>query len=82
MRRRRNIRPELDLHGVRHGDVTRSVIEFIESLWGSDQEVEIITGNSPRMIEFVTGVLDEYGLEYKVGGFLGLRRGIITLVVH
>jgi hypothetical protein len=57
----------LDLHGVRHADVRRKVIRFIEGGWSDPSDSEIITGYSKRMQELVTEVLDEYKLPYTVG---------------
>jgi hypothetical protein len=57
----------LDLHGVRHADVRRKVIHFVEDNWGKDFWFEIITGHSQPMRDCVTEVLDEYALEYHVG---------------
>ena len=68
----------LDLHGVRHEQARQDLIRFIESLWNSDTEVEIITGHSPEMRKIVTDVLDEYKLRYHVGGFLGMKPAVIT----
>ena len=59
----------LDLHGVKHGDVSREVIRFIEDSWDSGDEAEIITGHSPIMKGIVVEVLDEYNLEYEAGFF-------------
>ena len=52
----------LDLHGVKHQDVSRLVDLFI---WVNMQRNEstgtIITGNSPVMKQIVKAVADEYG---------------------
>lgn len=69
---------KLDLHGVRHADVRRKVIHFVEDNWGKDFWFEIVTGHSQRMRDCVTAVLDEYDLEYHVGKPpLHLDRGAI-----
>ena len=52
---------------MRHADAEREVIRFIESGWGSGDEIEIITGNSQKMRDIVTKVIDEYKLPYMVG---------------
>ena len=53
---------KLDLHGVRHGDVDRLVEEFIYKNQG-EMPLEIICGNSGRMIQLVHTVTDRLGLE-------------------
>lgn len=58
---------KLDLHGVPHEDVKWEVIRFFELYWNSDQEVEIITGNSSVMRAIVKEVAEEYGLTWRVG---------------
>jgi len=68
---------KIDLHYTRHGLVRSNLIRFIEDNWNTDTQVEIITGNSPRMKEIVKKVLDEYKLEYSEGDFLGVNMGFI-----
>ena len=60
---------KLDLHGVKHEDVKREIIKFIESHWFDDPmpELIIITGHSNKMIEIVTEVIGEYQLEWDYG---------------
>jgi len=58
--------------------VPRAVIRFIESNWMSGEQVEIITGNSPRMKRIVTDLLDVYTLNFQVG-FMGLNTGRIAI---
>ena len=72
---------QLDLHGIRHGDVRQKVIRFIEDLWGENVRVEIITGNSLEMKNIVKQVLDEYDLEYNDGRFLGVDVPLITTIL-
>jgi len=55
---------KLDLHGIKHEDVRRATIRFLESKWASGEEVQIITGQSIKMRNMVKTVLDEYGLYY------------------
>lgn len=55
---------ELDLHGVRHAEVGRKVIRFVESHWNSDKEAKIITGHSRRMKVIVKDILNEYKLSW------------------
>lgn len=59
---------KLDLHGIRHGDVRNKTIRFIESNWGSNEWVEIVTGNSYKMKDLVVDVVNEYDLtlEYPI----------------
>ena len=52
----------LDLHGIRHDQVARPVENFV--LLNQDQiPLEIICGNSQRMIDLVISVLDRIGCE-------------------
>lgn len=69
---------ELDLHGVKHEDVCSQLKQFIEGLWLTGTDVEIITGNSPKMKEIVINILKEYKLEYNDGGYLGVKTAVIT----
>ena len=64
---------KLDLHRTRHSEVKRKVINFIEDNWGSGEEVEIITGNSNKMCDIVTNMLDEYKLAYQIGRLFDLN---------
>jgi hypothetical protein len=53
----------LDLHGIKHGQVDRTVENFI--LLNQDQiPLEIICGNSQKMIDLVISVLERIGCEY------------------
>ena len=67
---------KLDLHGVKHEDVRREVIRYIEDNWDSGDMVEIITGHSEKMKGIVFKVLMEYKLNY---GTLP-NKGSITVV--
>lgn len=58
---------KLDLHGTKHEDVRRKVTKFIEKHWGTQEDVEIITGHSSRMKNLVIDILDEYELIYVRG---------------
>jgi hypothetical protein len=53
---------KLDLHGIRHADVKRIVIRFLEDNWGSHEYVEVVTGHSRKMQHLVYDVAEEYGL--------------------
>lgn len=57
----------LDLHGERHVDVKRILIRKIESLWNSNTDLYIITGNSSMMKGIVKKILEEYKLEFRDG---------------
>lgn len=70
---------KLDLHKTRHGDVRNNVIRFIESHWGSDEQVSIITGHSSAMKVCVQEVLDEYKLEWVEGDGLGFNKGFLRV---
>lgn len=71
---------KLDLHRTRHEDVRRAVIRFIEDHWHETVNLEIVTGNSFKMREIVTQILDEYGLYYSVGGVTDrVNRGYILV---
>ena len=69
---------KLDLHGVRHGDVHERVVRLVEKYWGTDEELTVITGHSPKMRQLVIDVLDEYGLEHHIGGILEVSNSFIT----
>ena len=71
----------IDLHCFRHAEVERVLIRKIEDLWGSDEELHIITGNSERMKQIVIKILEEYHLEYKIGDFSMTNMGFIRTVV-
>ena len=52
----------LDLHGIKHDQVVRTVENFV--LLNQEQiPLEIICGNSQRMIDLVISVLDRIGCE-------------------
>lgn len=70
---------EIDLHGIKHEEVRSKVIHFIEDNWGTNGEVEIITGHSQRMKAIVEEVLKEYKLDYKVGDFFGFNKMYIRV---
>jgi hypothetical protein len=59
---------KLDLHGKSHYDVSSLLDQFIwDAMKSNAFEIEIITGNSNRMKQFVIDVIDEYQLEYEIG---------------
>jgi len=67
----------LDLHGLRHEEAKRATIRFIEENWNSDDEAQIVTGNSNYMQRIVIDVLNEYKLNHKRGGVFS-ETGFIT----
>lgn len=70
---------KLNLHGIKHKDVTRKVIHFIEDHWDSDEEVEIIVGNSNKMRKIVIAVLNEYSLCYRIGHMFTYDKGCLII---
>ena len=44
---------KLDLHGRRHEEAKRLLETTLNSMWCTGEELEIITGNSPKMKEIV-----------------------------
>jgi DNA-nicking Smr family endonuclease len=65
---------QIDLHGVKHEDVTRTVDKFIwECMQANVCSGTIITGNSHPMKQIVVSCLAEHGLTannffYNIGG--------------
>jgi DNA-nicking Smr family endonuclease len=52
----------LDLHGVKHEDVGRTLDTFIwEHMHKKSGGIKIITGNSPEMKKIVSDIVAEYG---------------------
>ena len=70
---------KLNLHGTKHKDVKREVIHFIEDNWDSDEEIEIITGNSDKMRNIVIKVLNEYNLYYRIGRMFTYDNGCLIV---
>lgn len=68
----------LDLHRVRHEDVRRKVIHFVEDNWNSGEEGEIVTGNSLLMKARVRDILLEYGLYCTEGRQFDFNKGYIV----
>lgn len=60
---------KLDLHGMKHQDAKDEVVGFIEDLWGTYVNAEIVTGHSKIMRDIVVEVLEEYKLVYFIGGY-------------
>ena len=68
---------KLDLHGVRHHEVDLMVENFIY-LNQKEIPLTIICGNSSKMVELVTTVLERTGSDYVEGK--GLDFGRITVL--
>lgn len=61
---------KLDLHGVKHYEVSRKVDTFlVEHLRKGTNDVTIITGHSEKMKNMVDTVLKDYGLSSSYGFF-------------
>lgn len=60
-KRRPNMTPELDLHGVKHADVEIMVEDFVLL---KTPPVKIITGNSNPMKEIVRKVLKKHDYKF------------------
>ena len=58
---------KINLHGLNYEEANKQLIRFIESLWGREAELEIITGYSQGMRLVVANVLNEYNLTCQVG---------------
>lgn len=67
---------KLDLHGTRHDEAPRELEHFLyNSMTAGDEEVEIVTGNSPTMKEIVSKVAKDHKMEAKeVWGNFGVLR--------
>jgi biotin synthase-like enzyme len=68
----------LDLHGVKHRDVAGKVIRLVERYWDTSEQLTIVTGHSKKMQKIVIDTLDEYGLEYYIGGILRVGNSFLT----
>ena len=72
---------EVDLHGVRHEEAKKLLERTINQLWGSGEELDIITGHSPKMKEITIDILDQYKLDYTIGDFSGMNTGYIRTML-
>jgi len=68
---------KLDLHGFHIEEARKALTEFIESFYNSEEECDIITGNSIKMKMMVKEVLTEYKMEFREGDLLGNNSGYI-----
>ena len=76
----KGIMNKIDLHGVRHEEVRRKVINFIEDNWSSNTEIEIITGQSKKMLDIVLEVVLEYKLQYRYGSCSAFRGVVLVFM--
>jgi len=58
--------PKLDLHGIKHEEVSDYCDKFMTSIWGEYDCVDIVTGNSIVMRKAVIEALDCYDVEISV----------------
>ena len=58
---------KLDLHGLKHAEISRACHSFINTNWGQYKELHIITGHSQAMKSIVEKVLENYDVEYMIG---------------
>ena len=70
---------KIDLHTLRHKNIRSFLIRKIEMYWDRDEVLEIITGHSNKMKSIVIKLLDEYHLNYKIGGNIGINNGMIRV---
>ena len=69
---------KLDLHGLRHSEVSQAVDSFLYK--NIDKlPVEIITGYSDRMKDIVIESVKDHRLEYQIGDSLGINTGYIKV---
>lgn len=68
---------ELDLHGYRHEQAMNIVERAINSMWGTNQELRLITGYSDALKKIVVDILRKYNLDYCIGDFSGQNMGFI-----
>ena len=73
---------KLDLHGTKHEDVRNKVIRFIEDNWSHGTEVEVITGNSGKMLDLVLDVVREYELGFRFGDYYSLIKNRVFIFME
>jgi len=71
----------LDLHGMRYEEARRNIERLANRYWTrtEQEEVKIITGHSSNMRKMVVGVLEEYSIDYEIGGPLGIDTTYIRI---
>ena len=72
--------PTLDLHGIKHHEVSNVVARFIEDWLGKGLFIDIVTGNSDQMLFETVKVIQQYGLEYMTG--LPAHQGRVRVVMY
>ena len=72
--------PTLDLHGLKHHEVSNAVARFIEDWLGKGLFVDVVTGNSEQMLYETVKVIQQYGLEYITG--LPAYQGRVRVVMY
>jgi DNA-nicking Smr family endonuclease len=71
---------KLDLHGIRHIEVSNKVDSFLwEAIQRNAPSVEIVTGNSKRMKQIVYDCVYDYGFVC-TDCFMNLGAFIVTLI--
>lgn len=62
-----NYTGEIDLHGIRHSEVERTMDCFLwDSMQKNKNEIKVITGSSDQMKLIVSNISKEYGMDYYV----------------
>ena len=58
----------LDLHGVRHAEVSRKIDLFLNETIDSDNDfLYIVTGFSKEMQDITIDTISDYNLDYEIG---------------
>ncbi len=58
----------IDLHGISHYDISNRIDIFIwDNMKMNKDYIDIVTGNSKRMISLVIKIIEEYKLNYQIG---------------
>ena len=58
---------KIDLHGIKHEDAKRVLINEIEAHWDRDYDFIVVTGHSPKMRKLAIEILKEYSLKWSLG---------------
>lgn len=69
----------IDFHGTPHQYIENDLVRKLNDMWGTETELQIITGNSTRMKEIVIAILDEHKLSYVEGDLF--NKGYIKTIV-
>lgn len=72
---------KLDLHGMRYEEARRATDRLANDycMERMPEGIKIITGHSSNMRKMVTEILEEYSIEYEVGGPLGFDNTYIRI---